>query len=142
VNREVQIRQGQQTDIHIDAVVPGDQGQAAGAVSAIIEVKGCWHHDLDTAMETQLVGRYLKDNHCPNGLYLVGWFKCDRWSAGDDRKNDVPSYPLSEACTRFADQAERLQGAAAVPGLVVRSVVLNTSLGQATGRARGRKRRR
>lgn len=142
VNREVQIRRGQQTDIHIDAVVPGDRGQAAGAVSAIIEVKGCWNPELATAMETQLVGRYLKDNHCPNGLYLVGWFNCDRWSAGDCRKNDTPSYSLSEACTRFADQAERLESTAAVPGLVLRSVVLNTSLGQAKGKTRGRKRRR
>ena len=130
VNREVKIRYDQATDIHVDAVVPREQGQATGAVSAIIEVKGCWHPDLDTAMETQLVGRYLKDNQCPNGLYLVGWFNCDRWSAGDYRKTDAPSYPLAEACTRFADQAERLQGAAAVPGLVLRSIVLNTSLGQ------------
>ena len=132
INREVQIRCDQATDIHVDAVAPGEQVQAASTVSAIIEVKGCWNGELDSAMETQLVGRYLKDNHCPNGLYLVGRFNCDRWSAVDYRKNDAPSYPLSEARTRFADQAKRLQGAAAMPGLVLRSVALNASLGERT----------
>jgi len=128
VNREVQIRRGEATDIHVDAVMPDDQGNAAGAVSAIIEVKGCWNRDLDAAMETQLVGRYLKDNHCPNGLYLVGWFTCDQWDAGDYRETDSPKGSLEEARKRFAEQAERLQGAGALLGLALRTVILNASL--------------
>jgi hypothetical protein len=127
VNREVRIRRGQATDIHVDAVLPREHGQAAGAVSAIIEVKGCWHPELDTAMEAQLVGRYLKDNQCPNGLYLVGWFNCDRWPENDDRKAAAPKYSLAEARTRFTGQAEGLQSTAAMPGLAVRVVVLNAS---------------
>jgi hypothetical protein len=130
INREVRIRCDQATDIHVDAVAPGEQVQAASTVSAIIEVKGCWSPELDTAMETQLVGRYLKDNQCPNGLYLVGWFNCDRWSENDDRKAAAPKYSLAEARTRFTGQAERLQSTAAMPGLAVRAVVLNASLEQ------------
>jgi hypothetical protein len=128
VNREVQIRRGELTDIHIDAVVPATDGQTARTISAIIEAKGCWHHELNTAMESQLVDRYLKENQCPHGLYLIGWFNCDRWADKDARKRDAPKYSLDEAKARFALQAEELQSKAAVPGLVLRSVILNTYL--------------
>ena len=78
-NREVQIHRGERTDIHIDAVVPGHKAGSYGTVTVIIEVKGCWNSELDRAMEEQLLGRYLKDNLCQHGLYLVGWFNCDLW---------------------------------------------------------------
>ena len=128
VNREVQIRCDQATDIHVDAVVPGEQGQAAGAVSAIIEVKGCWNLQLDTAMENQLVGRYLKGNQCPNGVYLVGWFNCPKWSDGDYRKKGVPEYLLDEARKHFDEQAHGQQAQAGIPGLVLKSYVLNIAI--------------
>ena len=127
VNREVQIRRGQLTDIRVDAVSP-DHGAGAKVVSAIIEVKGCWHRELETAMQNQLVERYLKDNHVPNGLYLVGWFNSLSWSDSDHRKADAPKCSLDEARKRFAQQAHDLQQAAAVPGLVLRSFVLNAAL--------------
>jgi len=127
-NREVRIRRGQATDIHVDAVVPGEDGQPANVVSAIIEVKGCWNRELETAMETQLVERYLRDNHCPNGLYLVGWFNCSSWSDSDYRKGDAPGYFLDEARKRFAQQAQHLRQVAPVPGLVLKSFVLNAAL--------------
>jgi hypothetical protein len=50
VNREVQIRRREETDIHVDALAPGGRDR----ISAIIELKGCWHDELLTAMETQL----------------------------------------------------------------------------------------
>ena len=78
-NREVQIHRGERTDIHVDAVVPGQKNGSYGTESVIIEVKGCWNSGLDRAMEEQLVGRYLQDNRCQHGLYLVGWFNCDLW---------------------------------------------------------------
>src|SRR5574337_923853 len=52
VNREVQIRRGEapgvgeRTDIHVDALVLGPNGEAYDSVSAIIEVKGCWNREL------------------------------------------------------------------------------------------------
>jgi hypothetical protein len=68
LNREVVIRrnrgatQGERTDIHIDAVVPGTSGEKLDVVSSIVEVKGCWHDKLWTAMKSQLVDRYLHEN--------------------------------------------------------------------------------
>jgi len=38
----------------------------------IVEVKGCWHSELQTAMLTQLRDRYLKGKPTRTGLYIVG----------------------------------------------------------------------
>lgn len=84
--REVVIRRGgasgipgQRTDIYVTALsVKSDQRR--GPIAAIVEVKGSWHDDVLTAMKTQLVDDYLADNpECNVGLYIVGWFLCDRW---------------------------------------------------------------
>ena len=107
-NREVQIHRGERTDIHVDAVVPGHKAGSYGTVTVIIEVKGCWNSELDRAMEEQLVGRYLKDNLCQHGLYLVGWFNCDLWDVDDYRKRNAPSVSLDDARKKFAAQAEHL----------------------------------
>jgi hypothetical protein len=107
-NREVQIHRGERTDIHVDAVVQGQKTGTYGTVTVIIEVKGCWNPELDRAMEEQLVGRYLKDNHCQHGLYLIGWFNCDLWNLDDYRKGNAPSISLDNARKRFAGQAEDL----------------------------------
>lgn len=85
INREVEIRRGEggskgeRTDIRVDAVAKIGLSEVLNVISVIIEVKGCWHAELRTAMETQLVQRYLADNRCRHGLYLVGWFYCDQW---------------------------------------------------------------
>ncbi|HUU92792.1 MAG TPA: hypothetical protein VM238_16495 [Phycisphaerae bacterium] len=128
VNREVHIRRGQATDIHVDALVPGEGNQTPSAVSAIIEVKGCYHRELETAMETQLVHRYLKDNQCPHGLYLVGWFNCGPWSQTDYRKAAAPRYSIEAALERFARQAQALQATGKIQGLALTAVVLDTAL--------------
>ena len=114
VNREVEIRKGrgsspgEETDIHVDAIIPGSRKGECGSVSAIIEVKGCWHRELWTAMETQLVDRYLKDNRCPYGLYVVGWFNCDKWDNRDYRKKQAPKMSSSEVQDRLDTQASEL----------------------------------
>jgi hypothetical protein len=130
VNREVVIRRGgggrrgERTDIHVDATVFGSDRGRYDTVSAIIETKGCWNRELDTAMEDQLVNRYLQDNECHHGLYVVGWFNCQHWDDADQRKARAPRHSIDVARERFEDQASRLsQGE-----LLVRSVVLDTSL--------------
>ena len=130
VNREVVIRRGgggrrgERTDIHVDAAVPGSDQDQYDTVSAIIETKGCWNRELGMAMEDQLVNRYLQDNECRHGLYVVGWFNCQQWDDVDQRKVRAPRHSIDVARERFEDQASRLsQG-----GLLVRSVVLDTSL--------------
>ena len=126
VNREVQIRRGQKTDIHIDAVNPNMSG-VLDIIRAIIEVKGCWNQELDTAMESQLVKRYLLENQCPNGLYLVGWFKCEKWS-DDYRKRDCPKYSFENAKEQFTQQAKDVCLRSQIPGIELRSYVLDVRL--------------
>jgi hypothetical protein len=108
INREVEIRRGERTDIHVDAIVPTSDGQLYDSETVIIEVKGCWHEDLDHAMQTQLVDRYLEDNHCQQGLYLIGWFNCDQWDDVDHRKKQAPRLSIAEAQQQFDSQAENL----------------------------------
>ncbi len=123
-NREVVIRKDERTDIHVDAVMRNSQREIYDTVSAIIEVKGCWNRELLTAMKEQLVERYLKDNHCQYGLYLIGWFNCGEWDSGDYRKGDAPNMPIEEAQKKFDAQAEELSQ----QGTSVRALVLNAAV--------------
>jgi hypothetical protein len=88
-NREVQLRRrlatepGEKTDILVDAVPLGGTDDGLGVV---IEVKGCWNPALLTAMETQLVGRYLDEFTGRAGLYVVGWYDCPVWSRAKGNK--------------------------------------------------------
>ncbi len=107
VNREVEIRRGQETDIRVDALVRKNQ-DIFDQVTVIIETKGCWHRELEVAMERQLLDRYLRENRCQYGLYLVGWFSSDKWDDGDYRKRVAPSYSIEEARRRFEDQAAQV----------------------------------
>jgi predicted NACHT family NTPase len=128
-NREVELRpsqgnaKGERTDIHVDAIIKSN-GKISDCITAIIEVKGCWHKELNTAMETQLVDRYLKDNTCKYGIYLIGWFYCPQWNNEDKRKEKTPKITLEEAKAKFDQQAKDLS----VSGVNVKAFVLNTAL--------------
>lgn len=124
VNREVQIRGGQKTDIHVDAIAKGGRDEIFERVSVIIEVKGCWHRELKHAMEMQLVGRYLKNNQCRHGLYLVGWFNCSQWDEQDSRNKSAPKMSLEEIGEELNHQAGKLsQG-----DLNIKAFVMNAQL--------------
>ncbi len=132
-NREVEIRwgggsgKGERTDIHVDAIMRDSNGKTYDSVSVIIEVKGCWYtrdNVLDTAMETQLVYRYLKDNRCQHGLYLVGWFNCDQWDDKDGRKQSAPKISIDKARKKFDAQAADLSQ----QGVRIKAFVMNTAL--------------
>lgn len=130
--REVEIRRrhgdkdiaapGERLDLQVDAFVRSPNGEINDCVSIIIEVKGCWNEQLDTAMQEQLVDRYLKDNKCQHGLYLIGWFNCKQWDNKDRRK--PPNLSIEEARQKFEVQADELSK----QGVKVKAVVLNTSL--------------
>jgi hypothetical protein len=129
-NREVELRpsqggaSGERTDIHVDAVVKNTNGEVYDSITVIIEVKGCWHKELSTAMETQLVNRYLQDNTCQHGLYLIGWFNCPQWDISDSRKGKSPKITLEGAKQQYAQQAETLSQF----GHKVKTFVLNSAL--------------
>ncbi len=129
VNREVQIRQGprgssQSTDVHVDTIVPDVKAENYERLSLIIEVKGNWHDELLTAMQTQLRDRYLKDSRCRNGLYLVGWFTSARWDEKDYRKGKSRKMSIEDAQHLFQQQATDLSQDI----YTIRSYVLNLSL--------------
>ncbi len=129
VNREVELRRncggnpGERTDIQVDAILKHPNSGTYDSVTVIIEVKGCWHGEVQTAMKTQLVERYLADNTCPYGLYLVGWFYCEQWDDEDSRKKKKQK-TIEEAREQFDEQATDLSSS----GTIVRSYVLNTAL--------------
>jgi hypothetical protein len=125
VNREVQLRPrlgdqaGERTDIHIDAVTAGDHPDT---LTMVIEVKGCWHDEVKTAFNTQLVDRYLTGSGVQHGLYLVGWFYCRHWVDKDRKPQTGPrNWSLADACALFAQQAV----AASRDGRDVRALVLD-----------------
>jgi len=128
VNREVQIRREDRTDVNVDAVRTSGRDDEVETVSVIVEVKGCWHLKLQTAMRDQLVDRYLKDNPSPNGIYLVGWFDCAAWTPNDPRKRSVPAWSLEGAREFFARQASDISQSATLPNLTLSSYVLDTRL--------------
>ena len=74
-------------------------------------------------MKTQLLERYLADNPCRHGLYLVGWFVCPQWEH-DSRLKSVPFLSLEAAKAFLDNQAEGISR----DGVLIRSFVLNASL--------------
>ena len=131
VNREVQIRRGrrgempgQNTDIHVDATpVETMQAQLYGRIAVIIEVKGSWNAALMQDMEAQLRDRYLKNNECRTGLYLVAHFMADRWIPDDRRRRSSTGIDIQDLRTQLAAQAVELSG-----GVHLESFVLDGSL--------------
>jgi hypothetical protein len=130
VNREVQIRRGtggdpgERTDIHVNAIVPASGSAQYDIITVIIEAKGCWHSELETAMETQLVNRYLRDNQCRHGIYLVGWFDCEQWDDNDSRKGKTPKKNIEGMQARLDSQS----AGQSKRGVHIRAFVMNTAL--------------
>ncbi|MBD2666924.1 hypothetical protein B6N60_04923 [Richelia sinica FACHB-800] len=130
LNREVEIRplqggsKGERTDIQVDAIIKKPKEEVLKQITVIIEVKGCWNEELNTSMKEQLVNRYLKDNTCQNGIYLVGWFNCNQWDKSDSNKAKAPKITIDEAREKFEKQAEELSQS----GVKVKAFILNTAL--------------
>lgn len=132
INREVEIRRtmgsspGERTDIQIDAIKKTTGGNRYDVITAIIELKGCWHDELFQAMETQLKDRYMRDSNCSYGIYLVGWYQCDQWDDDDYRKQKCPKTKINEAQAQFAKQASELS----TESISITAYVLDTALGR------------
>jgi hypothetical protein len=110
-------------DIHIDALTAGARPNAYDRISVIIEVKGCWNRKVNEDMEGQLRDRYLRDNRCQHGIYLVGWFMCSQWDRKGDRRWRTPKRTVAQAQSHFDVQARALSGS-----VQLRAVVLNAAL--------------
>jgi hypothetical protein len=76
VNREVQVRPtsrsgvGERTDLHIDAVT---QATTTGppTITIVGEVKGAWNPEGETAMQSQLLDRYMRDTGSRHGIFVA-----------------------------------------------------------------------
>lgn len=105
--REVEVRtkeigKGERTDLYVAAFFD-DEGDEQKVIRVIVEVKGCWHKEVFTAMRTQLCDRYMNDAQLSYGVYLVGWFMCDKWGDADYRKGSTDSETV-ESCQRILDE--------------------------------------
>ncbi len=86
IRREVQLQprlgtqKGQTPDI--EATVVLDDGSE---ISCLIEVKGNWHDEVETALTSQLGARYMMGPRGSTGIYLVAWFAGSSWDPEDYR---------------------------------------------------------
>ncbi|WP_394795088.1 NACHT domain-containing protein [Armatimonas sp.] len=129
VSREVQIRrrlmggqEGERADIHVDVQVPAPSGVGLVPARVIIEVKGDWNPEVPTAMQEQLVDRYLEDNSCQHGLYVVVWMKLRPSST--TRRGRPPMTTLNSLKMDLAAQARSLSN----PMRRVEAFVLDASI--------------
>ena len=129
-NREVEIRrgrsgaEGEYPDILVDAVTQDSDGEGYDVITVIVEVKGCWNDKLDIAMQNQLADRYLRDNQCRYGLYLVGWFNCSQWDASDDKNSKATRLDRASLQQHLESQAQQLSR----NGLTIKALILNVAL--------------
>jgi hypothetical protein len=130
INREVEVNPapggaaGQRTDLHVQAVAEG-----RAPLLTVVEVKGSWNSELDTAMQTQLVRQYLANQGDACGVYLVAWCRSEDWDTTvpkeEARCKSASSRSLVETREFFAAQAEELTMTTAIP---VKAFVLDYSL--------------
>lgn len=130
INREVEVRPGEETDLHVVAMSREKNEEVQFTV--IVEVKGCWHRELGSAMETQLVQRYLGVPGRSHGVYLVGWFDCDAWSKADYRQGDCRRNRERMEQGELESQAVRLS----TGGKTVRYLGMNCRLPEQATRSR------
>jgi hypothetical protein len=136
VGREVQVGaapgggRGDSVDLQIDAVGGVDRGQAA-VHSVIVEVKGCWHRDLEGALERQLVDRYLTSVH-RYGIYLVGWFSPSDWQDQLDerrqRSKGTSAADLRNSLAKIADEVSHRRGVTIEVCVLDCSLSVNTNV--------------
>ena len=129
--REVQIRpgpghhMGEASDLLITAVA-GDQVEGAPLVEVVVEVKGCWHREMETALKTQLTDRYLEAGQRDQGVYVVGWYEADGWDDSDvANRSRCRKYAIGELATLLEQQAQEVSVA---DGVYITAVVLDCSL--------------
>jgi hypothetical protein len=118
LNREVVIRSEDRLDILVEANCRDAKSDQFRQIRVIIEVKRDFNPGVDHAMETQLDDRYLSDNNCQTGLYLVAWFNRNR------QRGEKAQERLKDFRAKLEAQAKRESCA----GKILRAWVLDCSL--------------
>jgi len=131
-SREVEIARGdghgtgERTDLYVTYPVFCRHDDRVETIRVIIEVKCTWHPKWKTAMKTQLVYRYLADNDCRHGIYLVGWYTGSRWNKQTNtfKKSSKDSYADVNNLLVLQAEFESINSS----GIRVRSFVLDNHL--------------
>ncbi len=129
LNREVVVRPADRLDILVEAICPDSKTNQFRAIRVIIEVKRDFNAGIDHAMETQLSERYLADNGCRTGLYLVAWFNRNR------QRGEKAQERLREFRAKLEAQAAK----ASIAGKNLRAWVLDCCLLKASKQVKSRK---
>jgi len=120
VNREVLILPrnpygaGDRTDIAVEATLVHDpySGRPAPAperLVVVVEVKGAWSDELLTAQREQLAVRYLPESGSDTGIYVVGWYPVDLWTAiGDGPRRRASRLVRDDVERTLAGQADEI----------------------------------
>jgi hypothetical protein len=108
VNREVLVNSERFTDIHIVGHRSEHIGKDNDPIVVIVEVKGCWHRKLQTAMKTQLRDDYLCRHGVTTGIYLVAWSLCDSLDEKHSRRRNASFNDIEGAKEFFNAQAAEL----------------------------------
>lgn len=106
---------GKRTDIYVDIYV------ANSHITAIIEVKGCWNKQIDTAMQTQLLNDYLKRTGHTYGLFVIRWYHC---ALCKKCTSFLCKSSIAKTQRKYDLQANNLSK----NGIYIRAVVLNSAL--------------
>jgi hypothetical protein len=112
INREVEIKRispsgGQKVDLLVECISQ-KSGVNPKRLAVIIEVKGSWNKDVKMSIKTQLRDRYLSKIDIHHGIYLIGWFGCEKWDKADYKKKQAPPWNLEEAQKYFNTEAKGL----------------------------------
>jgi hypothetical protein len=128
VNREVQILRpgldGRRTDVHVQASASKTELDPA-PLTVIVECKGCWNKDLDAALSTQLVDKYLSMPGRNAGIYMVGYFDNAHW---DHKKNPGREHAAHDLDTLRGEQAALARAEAARKAVSVTAFILDCRL--------------
>ena len=127
INREVQITRTSRTDILVTAATPAIGTTPATSVALVIEVKGCWNSELMTAMQQQLVNRYMEQAQADVGLYLCGNFTSPGWDPRDYRRARCARRSADELGKELAEQARALSSQGRSVNCAVISAAFATS---------------
>jgi hypothetical protein len=119
INREVLIHPrnaygaGDKPDILVQA--PAHRSDTTASASpttehptVAIEVKPSWSTKLTTSQRTQLACRYLPETGTNTGIYIVGSYPLDQWTALNDQRKTAAKKVATDIHKELVDQSQQL----------------------------------
>ncbi len=126
IDREVEVRRkagagiGERNDLTVQAATAGQ----TDVLRTTIEVKGCWHDKVLTAMRSQLVDKYLAPYGERHGIYLVFWFEPQHWDPQDHQRGRALTTTKADLAALLDEQADELLA----EGWHIRPIVIDASI--------------